>query len=66
MGILADNYEMWARHDWERERALKKFPTCGYCGNPITEDYFYVIKRTNVCESCLNREHRRHVDDYTL
>lgn len=65
MGILADNYDLWARMDAEREKALGKLPKCGYCGDPITEDYFFVIGRTNVCEPCLNKEHRRYLDDVT-
>ena len=64
MGILADNYGLWSRWDAQKERELSRFPRCGYCGEAITEDYFYVINRTNVCESCLNKEHRRYTDDY--
>ena len=64
MGILADHYEAWARWDAERERTLAKLPKCGYCGNPITEDYFYLVGRTFVCESCLKKEHRQYTDDY--
>ena len=65
MGIPADHYALWARYDAEREGELAKLPKCGYCGDPITEDYFYIIKRTFVCQSCLNREHRQSTDDYT-
>ncbi len=65
MGILADNYELWSRWDADRTQALHKLPRCGYCGEAITEDYFYIIKGTNVCESCLNNEHRRYTEDYT-
>jgi hypothetical protein len=64
MGVLADNYDLWAGRDAQRERHLAKFPRCGYCGEAITDDYFFVIKRTNVCESCLNKEHRRYTEDY--
>lgn len=64
MGVLLDNYDLWARHDAERERALSKFPRCEYCGETITEDYFYVIERRTVCVSCLNSEHRRYLDDF--
>ena len=65
MGILADHYDVWARWDAERQRTMEKFPKCGYCGEAITDDYFYIIRRTFVCESCLNREHRQATDDYT-
>ena len=64
MGILADNYDLWAHRDAQNEKSLSKLPKCGYCGEAITEDYFYVIKRTFVCESCLNKEHRFYTDDY--
>lgn len=64
MGILADNYDLWARWDAEREGAVARLPKCGYCGEAIEEDYFYIIERTFVCESCLKKEHRQYVDDY--
>ena len=64
MGVISDNYDMWARRDAEREDALAKLPKCGYCGDPITEDYFFIINRTFVCESCLMREHRQFTVDY--
>ena len=64
MGILADNYDAWAQWDAQREKSLSRLPKCGYCGEAITEDYFYIIGRTFVCESCLNKEHRQYLDDY--
>ena len=64
MGILADNYDLWARWDAQREQAAARLPKCGYCGEVIDEDYFYIIGRTFVCESCLKKEHRQLVDDY--
>ena len=64
MGVISDNYDMWARRDAEREDALAKLPKCGYCGDPITEDYFFIINRTFVCEACLMREHRQFTVDY--
>ena len=64
MGVIADNYEMWERWDAEREDSLAKLPKCGYCEDPITEDYFFIINRTFVCESCLMKEHRHFTVDY--
>ena len=64
MDGLADYYDMWAHRDAERESALAKLPKCGYCGNPITEDYFFIINRTFVCESCLMKEHRLFTVDF--
>ena len=64
MGELADNYDLWARHESEREQLLAKLPKCDYCGEAITEDYFYIIGETFICIPCLNREHRQYTDDY--
>ena len=52
------------RHEAKRERELEKFPECSECGEKITDEYLYEINDELICEECLNRYHRRSVDDY--
>ena len=58
MAELLDNYDLWERHDRERERELKKFPKCDCCGEPITDDYYYDIDGDKICKDCLDKWYR--------
>lgn len=53
-----------ARYDAEQERLLEKLPKCEYCREPITDDHFYDIDGTFVCEECLNSEFRKFTEDF--
>ena len=46
------------------EREREKLPRCSECDNPIQDDYYYEINGENVCEECLNDNHRKRVEDY--
>lgn len=61
---MMDNLEMWERHDAEQERQLQRLPKCRLCGEPIQEEYFYMIESDCVCESCLAEHFERRTDDY--
>lgn len=52
------------RYDAEQERQLKKFPQCDCCGKHITDDYFYNIDGTYICETCLTDDYRVKTEDY--
>lgn len=52
------------RYDREQQAELDKLPKCDICGKPITDDYFYNIDGTYICESCLNDEYRKKTEDY--
>ena len=51
-------------HEAEQERRLKKFPKCDNCGKRITDDYFFNIDGTYICETCMTEDYRVHTDDY--
>lgn len=55
------------RHCSEQEKELKnlleRLPSCCECGKKITDDFCYEINDEFVCESCLDKNHRKWVDD---
>ena len=52
------------RHDTRQSAELDNLPVCSYCDNPIQDDFCYEINDELICESCLNDNHRKLVDDY--
>lgn len=51
------------RHCAQQERKLKKFPKCDNCGEHITDEYFYNIDGTFLCEECI-RDYRQNTEDW--
>ena len=64
MGEMLDNYNLWENHETEQEQALEAYPRCDCCGEPITDEHFYNIDGTFLCEACLNEEYRKRTEDY--
>ena len=64
MDYIPDYNDLHSAYEQERERALEKFPKCDCCGEPITDDYFYNIDGTYICEECLNDNYRVSTDNY--
>lgn len=48
----------------ERERQMEKLPTCGCCGNRVTDETYYDIDGEILCEECLNDKYRKWVGDF--
>lgn len=48
----------------EAESQMAKLPKCVHCDEPITDDTYYDINGECMCEACLNKHHRKWVDDY--
>lgn len=57
---IADFYA-WDAEQYEAEQRL---PKCAYCGEPILDDVCYEINDELICPDCLDREHKRKVEDY--
>ena len=51
-------------YDAEQERLMDRLPKCDYCGEPITDDHLFDINGDVICESCLNENFRKRVEDY--
>lgn len=64
MPDIPDYNELYDAFEQDRENELEKYPKCDLCGEPITDEYFYNIDGTFICEECLNSEYRKRVDDY--
>ena len=54
----------FARHDAEQQSALNRLPKCADCGEPITDEHFYLINDEFICQSCLDENYKKCVDDY--
>ena len=57
---IADFY----RHDAEQQAELHKLPQCSECGEPIQDDFCYEINDELICDSCMNDNHRKSVEDF--
>lgn len=60
---LEDNYDRWKLHEAEKEEALLKCPVCCECDNPIQDEHCYEIDGEYICEECMDRNHRKWVED---
>lgn len=51
---------------WDSEQAeeLDKLPRCSECGEPIQDDYFYMINDEPICPGCLESDYRKNTEDY--
>lgn len=63
MEYIPDYNDLHSAYEAERERMLDKFPKCDNCGEPITDDFFYISDGTYVCQECLN-EFRVSTENY--
>lgn len=62
--MIPDNYDLWKQHDAKQQEALSMCPVCSCCGEPIQDDYFYMIQLNPVCDKCLNDMFRISMEDY--
>ena len=52
-GNIPDNYDFFRQHAGEQDAALDRCPVCSRCGDPIQDDYRYVIDDEDYCEDCM-------------
>lgn len=48
----------------EQEAQLQQLPKCYYCAEHIQDEYCFEINDVLICETCLNDNHRKAVEDY--
>lgn len=53
--MLDDNYDLWKRHEEEKERQLAQLPVCSQCDAPIQSDFCYQINGEVICEDCMEQ-----------
>lgn len=52
------------RYDAEQQRKLDRLPKCAYCGEPIQDEYVFVINGKCLCEECLVDHHRIGIENF--
>ena len=58
MSYVPDAYDMWEKHEHEREKTLLRFPVCDACGERIQDDHCYKIGHEVLCEECMKENFR--------
>lgn len=53
----------FANYDAEQQEQLEKLPVCIECGEPIQDKYCFEINGEYICEECLERNHKKLVEN---
>ncbi len=61
---VPDNYDMWAKHDSDRETELDMLPECVECGYPIQADHYFFINDEIICIDCMKENYMKRTEDY--
>lgn len=51
-------------YDREQAKEMDKLPRCEHCGEPIQDEYFYLIGDEAYCADCLESEFCKRTEDY--
>ena len=62
--MMPDNYDLFLRHEAERENELNRLPRCTECGRRIYNEYCYEIYDELICEDCMNKYYRVKTEYY--
>lgn len=63
MFLSDDPLRDFDRWDAEQQELLKRIPVCDDCGYHVMDDYFYTVSDDVICESCLERNYRKEIED---
>ena len=61
---IPDYADLHTEYEHDQEGRLSKYPECDCCGEAITDEHFYNIDGTFICETCLKEEYRKNTEDY--
>lgn len=61
---IPDNYDLWLKHDSQQQEALSRCPVCSCCGEPIQDEYMYIMQGDSFCARCVNEIFRTRTEDY--
>lgn len=51
----------FAAHDFQQQKEMERLPQCGICGEPITDEYAYMVNDGWFHKDCFESEHERQV-----
>ena len=55
---MADPYDDFLAHEAMAEKWLERLPVCDICGEPIQDEYYYIVGGDRICEHCMESEFR--------
>ena len=61
---IPDYNDLHREYEARRERELRKNPKCAECGERITDEYLFDIEGVLYCQTCMNNNFRKDVEDY--
>lgn len=61
---MDDYNDLYDRHEAEQERQLARLPRCCECRERIQEDKLFDVFGDLYCESCMEREFMKPVENY--
>lgn len=53
----------FARQDRAEAEWVKNRPVCGYCHEPIYDDFYYEIGGAKICPVCMETYFRREIEE---
>lgn len=51
----------FATHDFDQQKALERLPLCCICGEPITDEYAYMLMNDWYHKDCFEQEYEKEV-----
>ena len=64
MPFTDDPVADYLHHDAQQCQELEELPECSECGEKIQDEYLYEVNDELICEECMNRFHRKPIEDY--
>lgn len=61
---IPDLVDCFNEYDAKKQREFERLPKCEYCGETIADEFFFDLDGDIICESCLNDNFRKAVEDY--
>ena len=59
-----DNYDLFLRHEAQKEVDREKLPVCIECRQPIQDDRCYMFSEVFICDDCMEINHRVKTEEY--
>jgi len=55
------DFDKWDAEQWEE---LQRLPICARCKERIQDEYLYDVEGRILCQTCMEKEYEKSVEDY--